>query len=84
MKTSAGVRPRYIDQVRPQFFGIAPALEAKSLDPQQRMLDFASGLGALEHAGRIPDQLTGSKQGVFVGIRLPTVLQQIPAARPTA
>ncbi|PSF38587.1 polyketide synthase [Aphanothece hegewaldii CCALA 016] len=49
-----------------QFFRIAPR-EAMSLDPQQRLLLEVSW-EALEMAGIAPDQLNGSKTGVFIGI----------------
>jgi acyl transferase domain-containing protein len=48
------------------FFRIAPR-EAMSLDPQQRLLLEVSW-EALEHAGLAPDQLMGSRTGVFIGI----------------
>ena len=48
------------------FFGIAPR-EARSLDPQHRLL-LEVVWEALEHAAIAPDRLHGTRTGIFVGI----------------
>ena len=55
-----------IDGFDARFFGIRP-IEARTLDPQQRML-LETSWQALEDAGMDPGGLEGSRTGVYVGI----------------
>ncbi|EDM75374.1 modular polyketide synthase, partial [Plesiocystis pacifica SIR-1] len=55
-----------IDEFDAGFFRVSPR-EAKRTDPQHRLV-LESAWTALEHAGLVPAELTGTRTGVFMGI----------------
>ncbi len=68
MMTRWGGFLKNIDTLDAGFFGISPR-EAEQLDPQQRIL-LEVAWEALEDAGQVPYQLSGSRAGVFIGLWL--------------
>ena len=66
MITKKGGFVKNVDMFDPHFFGISPR-EAKKIDPQQRFV-LETVWEALEDAAINPEEIAGTKTGVFLGI----------------
>ena len=58
-----------IDRFDPGFFQLTP-IEARDMDPQQRLL-LETSWHALDDAGLAPDQIRGTRAGVYIGMGTP-------------
>ncbi|MDG4810844.1 SDR family NAD(P)-dependent oxidoreductase [Micromonospora sp. WMMD1120] len=67
-----------IDAFDAGFFRLSPR-EARRMDPQQRIF-LQEAYHAFEDAGYAPQQLTGRRVGVFVGVRASDYQEQVAAA----